>query len=70
MRRIARKAKWDRVNNGLIRELTEQGPNSTTIVKRRLHWYSHIMRLNPDRLTRRIFELGKKQKTKRKSRKT
>lgn len=57
--RSAGNTKWDRVSNELIREITEQNPTTTKIEKGQLHWYGHIMRMNTDRPTRKIFELDK-----------
>lgn len=58
LRKMAGKTKWDRVKNEDIREITKQEPIMGIIKRKQINWYAHIVRMEPNRISRRIMEAG------------
>ncbi|KAK4872092.1 hypothetical protein RN001_016216 [Aquatica leii] len=65
LRKIAGKTKWDHVRNKTIKKEIRQTPILERIKDKNLLWYGHVMRMNNDRLTKRIMEEGKPRNRKR-----
>lgn len=59
LRKMAGKTKWDRIKNEDIREITKQESIMEKIKKKQLNWYAHVIRMEPNRIPRRIIEAGK-----------
>lgn len=56
LRKIARKIKWNRIQNDTICEITKQERVTIKIGTRQVNWLDHITRMKPNRMTENIFE--------------
>lgn len=65
LRSIAGKTRYDRVRNEDIREITKQELIKTEMENRQLSWYGHIMRMDRNRLVKKVLETGRMGKRKR-----
>lgn len=59
LRKTAGKSKYNKVRNEEIREIINQESMTLKLKKTQLNWFGHVMRMNLNRLTRKILETGK-----------